>query len=193
MAILLFISLPLWALTGDEALNKFRGRMSSIGRLTGILSIQSGSGETVTGSFKYMAPGKIYVKLSNPGGKTIVSNGRRLWVYDSSSNICGVQDLSGGYSGGIAGITSGYMAIVTSQNSSGYTLKLKNESAAYPEIIIMTDSSFFLRKAVLKDRNGNTMSFSLSNVSFSGNVVKSLFDFNVPANAQVVKNPLNIR
>jgi len=182
-----------FAITGSEALAKFRGRMASIGKLTGIISWTVNSGQTFTGSFKYLNPGKIYVKFSNQGGKTLVSNGKKLWVYSPSNNICGVQDLTRGGSGGIAGMVSGYLAIVTSQSSSGYTLKLKSNNKRYTEITLYLTSSFFLKKAIFKTKDGKAFSVSISNVNTSVSVMNSLFNFRVPANAQVVKNPLNIR
>ena len=192
---IIFISLCdySFAITGDEALTSFRGRMNSIGKLTGIISWSHSSGETYTGSFKYMSPGKIYIKFSSPSGKIIVSNGRSLWVYSPGSSVCGVQDLGGGGSGGIAALTTGYFAIVTAQGPGGYTIKLKNNEKSFSEIILMVDSTFFLRKAVLKSKDGGTYNFSISNVSASTSVIPSIFDFNVPSNSQVVKNPLNIK
>jgi outer membrane lipoprotein-sorting protein len=182
-----------FALTGDEALSNFRGRMNSIGKLTGIISWSHSSGETYTGSFKYMSPGKIYIKFSSPSGKVIVSNGRSLWVYNPGSNICGIQDLGGGGSGGIAALTTGYFAIVTAQGPGGYTIKLKSNDKSFSEIILMVDSTFFLKKAILKSKDGGTYNFSISNVNTSAAVIPSIFDFNVPSNSQVVKNPLNIK
>jgi len=182
-----------FAITGDEALSSFRGRMSSIGKLTGIISWSHSSGETYTGSFKYMSPGKIYIKFSSPSGKIIVSNGKSLWVYSPGSNICGVQDLGGGGSGGIAALTSGYFAIVTAQGPGGYTIKLKNNDKSFSEIILMVDSTFFLKKAMLKSKDGGSYNFSISNISADASVIPSIFDFNVPSNSQVVKNPLNIK
>ncbi len=191
--IFLFISVNSFAITGDEALAKFQSRMYASGKLTGIISWATGSGMTYTGSFKYLNPGKIYVKFSNPSGKTIVSNGRKLWVYSPSSNIVGVQDLGHGGSGGIASLTKGYLAIVTAQGSNGYTIKLKNNERSFSEIIIMTDSTFFLKRAIFKTKDGMAYNFSISNISTSAAVVPTIFSFDVPANAQVVKNPLDIQ
>ena len=119
-------SLPIFSLNGEEALSRFRGRMYGTKKLTGIISWTYNSGQSYSGSFKYLSPGKIFVKFSTPRGKILVSNGKKLWVYNPSTNICGVQELSRGFSGGIAGITKGYFAILSSQGSSGYTIKLKN-------------------------------------------------------------------
>jgi outer membrane lipoprotein-sorting protein len=181
----------LFAMTGEEALNKFRGRMSGAARLTGIISWSGSSGYTYTGHFKYMAPDKIYVKFSSPGGKIVVSNGKRLYIFDPSSNICGIQDL-GGASGGIAGLTSGYNAIASAQGN-GYNIKLKNPDKHYSEINLSVDSSFMLKRAALKTKDGEGITFTLSNVDSNASVMRSIFDFSVPANAQVIKNPLDIR
>ncbi len=191
--LLLFFTNFAYAVTGDEALAKFRGRMYGISQLTGIISWANATGMTYTGTFKYLNPGKIYVKFSSPAGKVIVSNGKKLWVYSPSSNICGIQDLGRGGSGGISSFTKGYFAIVTSQGPSGYTIKLKNSDKTYSEIILMVDSTYFLKKAIFKTKNGNAYNFSISNTSTSARVMPTLFSFDVPASAQVVKNPLNIR
>jgi len=192
-AIVILSQVNLSALTGDEALNSFRNRMNSIGKLTGVISWAEPSGETYTGSFKYMSPGKIYIKFSNPSGKVIVANGKNLWVYTPGNNICGVQDLGGGGSGGIAALTTGYYAIVTSQGPGGYTIKLKSNDKSFSEIILMVDSTFFIKKAILKSKDGGSYNFSISNTSTTTAVIPSIFDFNVPSNSQVVKNPLNIK
>jgi len=190
-SMVLLLTFETYSITGSEALGKFQSRMYSIGKMTGIIQWTTG-GRTLTGHFKFMAPGKIYIKFSNPSGKIVVSNGRKLWVYNPHSKICAVQE-AGGLSGGIASMTKGYFAIVTSQSKSGYTIKLKNNDRTYSEIIIVTDSTFFLRKAIFKSKKGGTTAFTLSNISHSAAVLKTMFDFNVPASAQVVNNPLNIR
>jgi len=191
--IFLCISMNSFAVTGDEAVARFQKRMYSAGKLTGIISWSTGSGMTYTGSFKYLNPGKIYIKFSSPAGKTIVSNGKKLWVYSPASNIVGVQDLGRGGSGGIASFTKGYFAIVTGQGSGGYTIKLKNNEKRFSEIILMTDSTFFLKRAIFKTKAGMAYNFSISNISTSAAVVPTIFSFDVPASAQVVKNPLNIQ
>lgn len=182
-----------FAITGDEAVAKFKNRMLGIGKLTGVISWTTESGQTVSGTFKYMAPDKIYVKFTNPSGKILVCNGKRLWVYSPASNICGVQDLArGSSSAGIAGIVVGYKAIA-SGGGGGYTIKLKNPDREYSEITLRLDGSFFLTKATLKHRDGGVTSFTLSNVNKSASIMPSIFNFSVPSNAQSVKNPLDIK
>jgi outer membrane lipoprotein carrier protein len=189
---LFFSAAALQAMTATEALEKFRGRMYGAGAVTGTISWSYEDSAPYTGSFKYLSPGRIHVKFSSPSGKVLVSNGRKLWVYDPGTNICGVQDLDGGSSGGIAGLVGGYNGIVTG-GGGGYTLKLRNEVGAYPEITLMLDSTFFLKKAILKDRSGKSLRFTISGVDTSATLIRTMFDFNPPANAQLIKNPLEVK
>ncbi len=181
------------AMTGEEALKKFQNRMYGIDTMAGNITWMYHSGQSYTGTFKYMSPGKIHVKFTSPSGRVLATNGKRLWVYDSSSNICGVQDVGMGGSGGIAGLVNGYLAILTAQGPSGYTLKLKNSEKTYSEIILVLDGSFMLKKAVLNSKDGEGMTVTLTNVRTGVSMIPGMFDFNVPSNAQVVKNPLNVK
>ena len=187
--IFMFSAMPNYAITADEAMAKFRSRMYGAGGLSGTLSWGYETDMQYSASFKYL-PGKIYIKFSNPSGKIIVCNGRKLWVYNQANNICGVQDMAGG-SGGLAGLLVGYNGIVTSQGSGGYNLKLSKPGSAYPEVILRLDSTFFPRSVSLKDASGSSLRFMIN--LDSGPVMNSQFEFNVPSNAQVVKNPLEIK
>ena len=192
--LLLFSLNPVYSLTGDEALEKFRSKMQSIEKLSGVISWTTSRGATYSGNFKYLNPGKLYIKFTNPPGRTVVSNGRTLWVYSPSSNIVGVQELSdGGASGGIASFTNGYMPFLIEDGPNGYTLKLKNDNRHYQEITLLLDRSFFLKRAVFKTSEGILYSFTFSEISTAVTIMPGLFNFEVPANAQRVNNPLNIQ
>ncbi len=190
----LFLFTEGYSLTGEDALRNFQGRMNNIGTMSGQISWVYTSGTMYTGSFKYMAPGRIYVKFSTPSGRVLVTNGKKLWVYDSQSNICGVQDLGRGGSGGIAGLVEGYLPLLSAQGSGGYTIKLKSNERQYNEITLVLDGSYMLKKAVMQSRGGGEgLSISLSNVRTGENMTVGTFDFNVPSNAQLVKNPLDVK
>ena len=45
----------------------------------------------------------------------------------------------------------------------------------------------------MKNKDGKGINFVLSEVDTKASVVRSIFEFSVPANAQVVKNPMNVR
>lgn len=197
--ICLIICICLWgiiseafSITGEEALAKFRARMGSITTMRGTISWTDDSGFMYTGNFKYMAPNKIFVKFTSPSGKIIAANGRKLYVYNPSTNICGIQDLGSGGSGGIGALVTGYMAIAFG-GQGGYTIKLSSNEKHYTNITLVTDSTFLLKKAVLKTKTGGGTTISLSGVIIGEGISPGTFDFNVPPGAQVVNNPLNIR
>ncbi len=179
-------------ITGEEALAKFRARMAGISTMRGTISWSDESGFIYTGNFKYMAPGKIYVKFTSPSGKIIAANGRKLYLYNPSTNICGIQDLGSGGSGGIAGLVTGYMAIAFG-GPGGYTIKLSSNDKHYTNITLVTDGSFLLKKAILKTKTGGGTTISLSGVILGEGISPGAFDFNVPPGAQTVQNPLNIK
>ncbi len=189
---LLAITSDAFSVTGEEAVAKFQARMNGIGTMRGTISWTDDSGFIYTGNFKYMAPGKIYVKFSNPSGKVIASNGRKLYVYNPSSNICGIQELGGGGSGGIGALVNGYMAIAFG-GPGGYTIKLSSNDRHYTNITLVTDGSYLLKKAVLKNKNGGGTTISLSGVITGEGMSPGTFDFNVPPGAQTINNPLNIK
>jgi outer membrane lipoprotein-sorting protein len=189
----LFFSMPLFSLTGEEAVEKFRGRMYGVKKLTGVISWTSLEGQTYSGSFKYLAPGKIYVKFTSPSEKIMVSNGETLWIFTPGTNMCGVQELlKGTASGGIPALVAGYDGIVT-EGDTGYTIKLKNDDRKFTEIILSVDLTFMLKGAIFKQEDGRIISFSLSDTSADAEVNPSLFEFKVPKGVQVVRNPINVR
>lgn len=188
--IIAFIT-PVFSMTGNEAVAKFQARMRSFSTLQGVLTINYTSGRMITGSFKYMAPGKFYFKMTNPAGKTIVTNGRKLWIFDASTQICGIQE-AGGLSGGIASFVNGYYAIAQPRGGST-VIKLKSPNRTYSNVTLLVDSTFMLKNASFKNKKGDGFSVSLSGLRSGGNIHSGLFDFNVPSNAQVIKDPLNIR
>ncbi len=189
----LLCSSSLFSITGDEAVQKFRSRMLRAGKLTGVISWTSLDGQTYSGSFKYLAPDKVYVKFTSPTEKILVSNGKTLWIYSPGTNMCGIQELEKGTtSGGIAGLVVGYNGIAAG-NESGYTIKLKNDEKQYREIILSVDGTYMLRGAIFKREDGRIISFSLSDVSGKADVRGNIFNFRVPRGVQIVKNPMNIR
>lgn len=181
---------PVFSMTAEEAMGKFRARMNIQEPISGVISWTMSDDVQCTGSFKYM-PGKFYLKFTNPAGRIIVCNGKKLWIYSQSSNVVGIQTLSDKQSGGLVSLLYGYTGIVT-QDGDGYTVKLKKDDAYYPEAVLSLDSTFFLKRLVIKDKKGNVQRFSISSIE-TGSVMKNHFEFSVPANAQVLKNPLDIQ
>jgi len=183
---------PLSAVSGDEAVARFRAKMNSTQKLAGNISWTTANGTMFTGTFRYMRPGKIHVRFSSPFNRTIVSNGKRLWIHDSASNICAIQELGSNHSGGIAGMIRGYNA-TASPGDGGYIIRLSAPNRTFSEIVLNVDNSFMLKRALLRRANGDTMVFTLNPSESVGSISAGTFDFIPPSNAQVIMNPLDIR
>ena len=182
-----------FAMTGDEAVAKMKSRIYVASTMRGVITMSHSSGEMYTGSFKYMAPGKFSIQFSTPPGKTIVTNGKKLWVFDKADNVCGVQDVDKTFSGGIAGYVNGYIAIASPSGAADTIIRLKSPNRTYRDIAILVDSSYMPKKITFRQENGDGFTATLSNVVINEPMAVGAFDFNAPANAQVVKNPLNVR
>ncbi|MCU0821348.1 MAG: outer-membrane lipoprotein carrier protein LolA [Spirochaetes bacterium] len=197
---------------GNELFEKAKERLISVTTIKGTISITYETGQMYSGEFQYMPPGKIFIDITDPPGKKIVSNGKRLWVYDSSSDLCGVQDLftrdaerdrylseeekkANEYrmKGGLEFFFSGYDASILADEPGGYTVELKNESRFYKDVVLRLDRNCLIQSARFTDKQGVQFAIRLSNMRFNEKIFTGVFDFNVPANAQLVKNPLDVR
>jgi outer membrane lipoprotein-sorting protein len=206
--LIVIYSAPVFALTGDEAMAKLADRLTGAGTIKGKIAISYQSGEIYSGIFMYMHPGKMYVKFTDPPGKLIVTNGKKLWVYDSATDVCGAQeletvevadkdpekakDIKPKLMGGITRFLKTYETRI-SENSSQPVIELSNESKKYSEIKFILNPDFMLTSAVFKDREGDGFVIKLSDMKFGENITPGVFNFKAPANAQLVKNPLDIR
>ena len=214
----------LFSITGDEAVSKLKKRMNSIEKLSGTISYSPMTGQSYSGKFMYMAPGKLFIKFSNPNGKVMVTNAKKLWLYDPSSKVCAIQDLDieSESSGGITAVLDGYSAEVITEKSGEITVKFNNSENEISDIILNLDSTFFIKrgkllkkrkekspvqekteineegkeeahKEVTEGKEQEHFSFSLSNLNFSPDILENIFDYKVPSDAQIIKNPLNIK
>jgi outer membrane lipoprotein-sorting protein len=183
----------LLSIPGEDAVQKFQHRMRNLSKLTGVISWTALNGQTYAGSFKYLAPGKIYVKFTSPIEKILVSNGKVLWIYTPGNKMCGIHELRKGINSGIAAMMDPDYNAVATGGDTGYTIKLKSDKKQYREIIVSVDETYLLKGAIFKREDSRILSFSISDASTRAEVKENLFNFKVPKGVQVVKNPLNLK
>ena len=181
-----------WAVTGEEAVGRMKSRLYSISSMRGTISIKSAAKDNLTGRFRYMG-GKFVIDLSEPSGKKIATNGKKLWVYDKHDNVCGVQDVDTSMSGGIASYVNGYSAMAMASGSSDTVIRLRGSNRTYKEITIQVDSTFLPKVIHFRSEDGKGFTATLSGIVLNEPMSPALFEFNPPAGTQVVKNPLNLR
>ncbi len=180
---------------GEDLLASFKNRMTTLSKCSGTISYTLTSGRSFSGNFMYMAPGNINIKFTNPSGKVLVANGKKLWLYDPHNKACVVQDLDqeSGMSGGILSFIKDYEAVDAPDTGEGHILKLTGNGKEFQEITLVLDSTFFITRGSFKKNEGPGFSFTISGTDFSPDIVKSVFEFSVPANTQIIKNPLDIK
>ena len=214
----------LFPITGDEAASKLKQRIIGIEKLSGTISYSPMTGQSYTGNFMYVAPGKLFIKFSDPNGKILVTNAKKLWLYDPSSKVCAIQnlDIESESSGGITSILDGYSAEVITGKSGNITVTFSNREKEISDIILNLDSTFFIKRGKLlkkrkekapvqpkteineegkeeakeeaaEEKEQEHFTFSLSNLNFSPDILENIFDYKVPSDAQIIKNPLNIK
>ncbi|MDY6969669.1 MAG: outer membrane lipoprotein carrier protein LolA [Spirochaetota bacterium] len=213
--IMFFVADNTFALKGEEVVEGFKKRMIDIETMKGVISISLSAGRSYKGVFRYQNPGQIYIKFNKPRGKIIVSNGKKLFIYDSASNVCGIQELEKNSESGIIGYIDSYIPILISRTKSVIILKLKikqdvhesriesknnddnsyeeDKDEIYPDITLTLDSSFLLKEAFFENAQGEGFVVSLSGIKTGEKIVPGFFNFNVPSTAQIQKNPLDIR
>jgi len=182
-----------WAIPASEILERFKNRMTNFENLSGTISWTTQLGITYIGNFKYINPGKLYIKITSPQSSLLVANRKKLWLYDPSHKICSLQNLDNKLSGGIVNLIKEYQPILSEKTADGYIIQLVNSSKPYPTIIISMDETFFLKKTVLIDKANKETNLTIISPSTTENIMKKFFKFEVPANTQVIKNPLDIK
>lgn len=166
-------------------LKKIRGRMYGVGSFRANIFIQRGDGAASTGKLSYRS-GQVHVKFSN--GKVLATNGQKLWMYNATRGITGVQDV-GGSSGGVGALFGGMKGTATNTGS-GYIVKLK--SAGGRQVIVRADASGFLRRfQILNSSGNNILTVKLSNIQIGLGIPTSVFNFHPPSHSRTILNPLN--
>ena len=183
----------IFAFTEEEALVRFQNRMTNFETLTGTMVWTTELGITYIGSLQYINPGKIYIKITSPQNSIFVSNGRKIWLYDPENKICSIQNLDDKFSGGVSSLTKGYTLSDLQETSDGFSFQLDNKGNFFPKLLVMVDKTFFLKKIVFITKQEKETSLTIINPKTTESIREKIFSFNVPANTQVVKNPLDIK
>ena len=63
----------------------------------------------------------------------------------------------------------------------------------YSEIKVVLNSDFFPKGMIFKNIDDEGFTIELKDISTGERITPGIFNFDVPADAQVVKNPLDIR
>jgi len=172
-----------------------------------IVSEKMGKTRQQTGVIKYKANNKICIEFTQPYGQKIVSNGKTMWIYIPSMNVVAEQDLSAdagiftsGTKSGLNWLFSKYHYRFDSKDQPAeqddgtkkYTLFLKQKESrsGFRKLKLWVSEQYFIVRARGETTTGNTIDITFSNLKINPTLINSIFKFEMPAHARVIKNPM---
>ena len=172
-----------------------------------ILSEKLGKTTRQTGIIKYKANNRLHVEFTQPQGQKIVSNGKMMWIYIPSMNVVAEQDLDSGSGIFVSGSRSGLNWLFSkyhyrfaskdqpesqADGSKMYTLILKQKESrsGYRTMKLWVNDAYFIVRAQGETSTGKKIEIQFTGLKTNIDIPNSLFRFDIPARARVVKNPM---
>jgi len=172
-----------------------------------IVSEKMGKTKQQTGIIRYKADNKLSIEFTQPYGQKIVSNGRMMWIYIPSMNVVAEQDLnpdsgifSPGTKSGLNWLFSKYHYRFDSKDQPAaqedgtkeYTLFLKQKESrrGFRKLKLWVTEKYFIVRARGETTSGKTIDITFSNLKIDVGLSNSMFKFDIPARARVIKNPM---
>ncbi len=162
------------------------------------------------GTVYYKQPSLINFTFSKPSEDTIISNGRKMWLYLAKLNAVGIQDLTQNQDSlysiasrkGILQLFKRYhyrfntpKQPVTIQGKAYYILHLEEKvnHSSFTTIQVYVDaSSFFIRKLVALSSKGYKVELALDRVQENPKISNKYFTYQSNERTIVVENPLTV-
>jgi outer membrane lipoprotein carrier protein len=164
------------------------------GQFTQIISSEKGNHtQSSTGEFWIKKPSQFRWHYSTPYIQKIISNGRKLWVYDEDLEQVTIKGVSQSIDSsplaiilGSASLDKLFDFVQLEDNNDLQWLKLtpKTDSSGF-EYINVGFKSGLLSRMVLQDNFGQTTRLLFTNVTVHTPLDSDLFEFKVPNGADV--------
>jgi outer membrane lipoprotein carrier protein len=172
-----------------------------------IVTDKAGKTRQQTGVIKYKSNNKLSIEFTQPHGQKIVSNGKSMWIYIPSMNVVAEQDLSSdsgiftsGTRSGLNWLFSKYhyrfdskeQPVEQDDGTKKYTLFLKQKESrsGYRKLKLWVSEQYFIVRARGETTTGKTVDITFSNLKINTQMPNSIFKFDMPAHARVIKNPM---
>lgn len=153
----------------------------------------------ITGSIKFKAPDKLYAEYIQPYPQIIVSNGKKVWFYLPEYNQVSIQSVGRleelmGLNLGLffwasrIGELENYRKEVVEEGEN-YKIKLVPETGNGVEIILTISKQDWLPVETEVSNSYTVVSTRLENIIKNPEVNNEIFEFKIPAEAQVFESP----
>ena len=192
---LLLISPISYAESAQQKLNGFLNKLTQMGgEFTQIVTSEQGhDARSAIGTFKVKKPGMFDWKYKQPYEQQIISNGKKIWVYDKDLEQLTVRQIS-------ESLNSSPLSIFVSEtpveNIFSIEEIVKNDDIDWIKLTPIEESSTFefieigfvngtLSNMVLQDNFGQTTRLLFTQVDKDINIDSVAFEFNIPDGTDV--------
>ncbi len=197
--------------TVTDIVKKVKKRFSEIDSYQADFTINSsklGRQLHQTGMVKYKSANKMMVDFTSPQQHRIVSNGKTMWIYIPSMNVVAEQSLksdstsifSSGTKSGLRRLFSKYhykfaskdQPVQMADGSKRYVLDLKQKEASggFRTLKLWISENFLITKAAGQTAAGKDVEIEFNNIRTDVSFPNSMFKFDIPSGARVIKNPM---
>jgi outer membrane lipoprotein carrier protein len=197
-------------ITVGDVVQKVRekfGKLETYQASFAIVSQKMGKMKAQSGIIKYKSTDKLVVEFQQPYGQKIVSNGKTMWIYIPSMNVVAEQTLKADSGIFTSNTKSGLTRLfnkyhyrfaskdqpeVMADGKKYYTLHLKQKESrsGFRTLQLWISEDYFIVKAKGETSSGKVIEISFSNIQTNVNLPGSIFRFDVPAHARIIKNPM---
>ncbi len=198
-AVCLFVLMPAaFAVTGTQMLKEFHQSVKSFEAefKQKVVDNKDKELQSAAGKMYLQRPGKFRWDYKEPDEQVIVSNGKKIWLYDQELEQVTIKTLKGMVGSTPARILSDTGSIdknftITEQGKKdGVTwieLKPKEEDPQFKTVRIgFTDT---LKVMEIKDNLDQVTTIEFSKLKKNPTLKASLFEFKIPEGVDVVKDP----
>ncbi|MBM4262676.1 MAG: outer membrane lipoprotein chaperone LolA [Deltaproteobacteria bacterium] len=151
-----------------------------------------------SGKITYKRPGKMLWRYEEPKGQFVLADGKHLYFFQPEQNQVIKSPLKNAFRGdiplsfllGLGNLKKDFNAALQSSEGNQYTLRLepKGEAGGYSEILISVNkNSFDIQSVSVRDAASNVTTLRFAAMQKGTGVKDSLFQFQVPAGADVVE------
>jgi outer membrane lipoprotein carrier protein len=197
--------------TVSDVVKKVKDRFAEVESYNASFKITSSKDSKTTvqeGRVSSLKPNMLRVDFTSPSSQKVVSDGKTMWIYIPSLNVVAEQDLKEDKTTtfsttseiGLRRLFNKYHYKFASKEQPAlaedgkkyYTLDLrqKESRSGYKSLKLWVNEDYIITRAEGETSSGKSVTIEFSNIDLSTQLSKGLFRFEIPSNAQTIKNPM---
>ncbi len=154
--------------------------------------VQSGKGKVAL-----LRPGKFRWDYSKPDKQLVVSNGKKIWIYDEELEQVTIKNLSKAMGqtpasvlSGIGSLDKNFTLVDEGEVNGVFWVKLEPKKKDTQFKGIRLGFAKTLKEMKLTDNIGQVTTITFSDLTINPNITASLFTFKIPKGVDVVGGPI---